>query len=379
MAQVQTGIEVLRANQFAQLKGKRVGLFTNLNAVDNNLVSTYDILRLAPEVNLTAIFSPEHGLAAALADGQLIGSSVDVRTGLPIHSLYGPSEHPTAEMLAGVDVIVCDSQDIGVRYYTFTWTMSHILEAACEHSVEIIILDRPNPLGGYPFGTPLDMHFASLVGRYPVPTQPGMTMGELAQLFNIQWNPTPAQVSVIACKNYHRSMTWEQTGLTFVPPSPNMPRLITAQHYPGACLVEGTSLSEGRGTALPFEIVGAPALDGYALAETLNAHNWAGVRFRPHVFQPNASKYEGELCAGVQAHITDAQTYQPLPVWLDVLAAIYQQQPFTWNDHFERLIGTDKVRTLIETNASFDTLFSEWKSTCSDFNQLRQPYLIYED
>lgn len=379
MAQVHTGIEVLRANGFAPLRGKRVGLFTNLNAVDSDLVSTYDILRKAPEVNLRAIYSPEHGLAAALADGERIGSSIDTQTGLPIHSLYGETQHPTADMLADVDVIVCDSQDIGVRYYTFTWTMSHILEAAGEHSVEVMILDRPNPLGGYAFGAPLDTRFASLVGRYPVPTQPGMTIGELAQLFNAQWNPTPAKLSVITCQNYHRSMTWEDTGLTFVPPSPNMPRLLTARHYPGACLVEGTSLSEGRGTALPFEIVGAVGLDGYALAETLNTQGWAGVRFRPHVFQPHASKFVGEVCSGVQVHITDVQAYQPLPTWLGILAAVYQQQPFEWNDHFERLIGSANIRTLIENNTPLDSLFAEWRESCADFNQLRQPYLIYED
>ncbi len=379
MAQVSIGIEVLRANQFALLRGKRVGLFTNLNAVDSDLISTYDILRRAPEVNLTAIFSPEHGLAAALADGQAINSAIDTRTGLPIHSLYGATEHPTADMLSNVDVIVCDSQDIGVRYYTFTWTMSHILEAAGEHGVEVIILDRPSPLGGYAFGAPLDMRFASLVGRFPVPTQPGMTMGELAQLFNARWNPTPAQLSIIKCQGYRRSMIWEETGLTFVPPSPNMPRLLTAQHYPGACLVEGTSLSEGRGTALPFEIVGAPGLDSYTLAETLNTRGWAGVRFRPHVFQPTTSKYVGELCGGVQVHITDPLIYQPLPVWLGVLTTIYQMQPFDWNDHFERLIGTDAVRSLVEKNISLDSLFDEWDVSCAAFNQLRQPYLIYED
>jgi uncharacterized protein YbbC (DUF1343 family) len=379
VAQVQTGIEVLRASQFAPLQGKRVGLFTNLNAVDGDLVSTYDVLRRAPEVYLTAIFSPEHGLAAALADGQVINSSVDARTGLPIHSLYGATQHPTPDMLADVDVIVCDSQDIGVRYYTFTWTVSHILEAAGEHNVEVIILDRPNPLSGYAFGAPLDMRFASLVGQYPVPTQPGMTLGELAQLFNANWNPTPANLSVIACQGYHRAMTWDETGLTFVPPSPNMPRLLTAQHYPGACLVEGTSLSEGRGTALPFEIVGAPGLDGYALAETLNAQGWAGVRFRQYVFQPTASKYAGEVCSGVQAHITDIRAYQPLPVWLGVLSMIYQMQPFTWNDHFERLMGSDKVRSLIENKVPLNGLFEEWRESCAAFDQLRQPYLIYED
>ena len=368
---------MLRANGFAARRGKRVGLLTNLNAVDGDLVSTYTILRTASDVHLTALFSPEHGLAAALADGEVISSSTDTRTGLPIHSLYGATQHPSADMFENVDVVVCDSQDIGTRYYTFTWTMSHMLEAAGEHGVEVIILDRPNPLGGSVSGTALDLRFASLVGRYPVPTQPGMTMGEMAQMFNAHWNPTPAPLSVIACSGYQRAMLWAETGLTFVPPSPNMPKLVTAQHYPGACLVEGTSLSEGRGTALPFEIVGAPGLDGEALATALNTRGWMGVRFRPYFFKPSASKYAGAVCGGVQAHITDVQTYRPLEVWLGVLQTIYQQQPFTWNDHFERLIGSDIVRGLIERDEPLDDFLARSRLFCTDFDQQRQPYLLY--
>lgn len=374
---VHTGIEVLRDSGFAALRGKRVGLLTNLNAVDGDLTSTYDVLRTASGVELTTLFSPEHGLAAALADGEAISSSIDVRTGLPIYSLYGTTEHPSAAMLANVDVIVCDSQDIGVRYYTFTWTMSHVLEAAGENGVEVVILDRPNPLGGSVSGMMLDARFTSLVGRYPVPTQPGMTMGEMARMFNACWNRTRAQLSVVACSGYTRDMLWADTGLTFVPPSPNMPNLVTAQHYPGSCLVEGTSLSEGRGTALPFEIVGAPGLDSVALAEDLNGHRWTGVRFRPHIFKPSASKYAGELCSGVQAHITDLHTYHPLEVWLGVLATIYEHQPFTWNEHFERLVGTDRVRELIEAGAPLDDLFAEAQRFCQVFDQQRQPYLLY--
>jgi len=374
---VRTGIELIQTSNFAVLHGKRVGLLTNLNAVDSNLVSTYDIFRNASEVNLTTVFSPEHGLSAALSDGELIHSSIDGVTGIPIYSLYGDIKHPTAEMLSNVDVVVCDSQDIGARYYTFTWTMSYILEAAGEHNIEVIILDRPNPLGGQPSGMPLEKRFTSLVGRYPVPTQPGMTMGEMAQMFNALWNATPAQLSVIACENYERDMLWADTQLIFVPPSPNMAHLVTAQHYPGSCLVEGTSLSEGRGTSLPFEIVGAPGLDGRALADALNQESWSGVRFRPHIFKPSISKYAGEVCDGVQAHITDINVYRPIETWLGVLAAIYQQQPFSWNDHFERLIGTDKVRLLIESNASLDELFVEAKVYCHSFDQQRQPYLLY--
>ncbi len=375
---VRTGIEVLRASGFAPLRGKRVGLLTNLNAVDGDMVSTYDIFRTAPEVNLSALFSPEHGLSAALADGETIASSTDTRTGVPIYSLYGAAEHPTTDMFSNIDVVVVDSQDIGVRYYTFTWTMSHMLEAAGENGIEIIILDRPNPLGGHVSGMMLEEHFTSLVGRYPVPTQPGMTMGEMARMFNAMWNKTHANLSVIACEGYQRDMLWTDTGLSFVPPSPNMTHLITAQHYPGSCLVEGTSLSEGRGTALPFEIVGAPEIDGRALADALNQQGWEGVRFRPHIFKPSTSKYAGELCGGVQAHITDLNTYRPLEVWLGALAIIDQHQPFTWNNHFERLIGTGRARSLIETGASLDNLFVEAGAFCKAFDQARQTYLMYE-
>jgi uncharacterized protein YbbC (DUF1343 family) len=377
MATVRTGIEVLRANGFAQLRGKRVGLLTNPSAVDSALVSTYAILQRAENVNLVALFSPEHGLTADAADGESVTSKIDPLTGLPVYSLYGATERPTRDMLENIDVIVVDIQDIGVRYYTFTWTMSHVLEAAGEYGVEVIILDRPNPLGGFPTGAPLDMQFSSLVGRYPVPTQPGMTLGELAQLFNATWNPHPAQLTVIRCKGYTRSMDWLETGLPLVPPSPNMPHLVTAQHYPGACLVEGTSLSEGRGTALPFEIVGAPGIDGIALAGTLNAQGWDGVCFRPHVFKPTASKHAGIVCEGVQAHITDSSSYQPVQVWLGVLSIIYRQYPFVWNRHFTRLIGSDTVQPLIENGTLLDALFAEWDAFCADFAQQRQQYLIY--
>jgi uncharacterized protein YbbC (DUF1343 family) len=374
---VQTGIEVLRGGGFAALRGKRVGLLTNPSAVDRALVSTYAILRRAADVNLVALFSPEHGLTAAAADGEPVTSMLDPATGLPIYSLYGVTERPTREMLANVDAVVVDIQDIGVRYYTFTWTVSHLLEAAGEYGVEVVILDRPNPLGGEAAGAALDTRFASLVGRCPVPTQPGMTLGELAQLFNAVWNPHPAQLTVIPCEGYRRGMRWAETELPFVPPSPNMPHLVTAQHYPGSCLVEGTSLSEGRGTALPFEIVGAPDIDSEILADMLNAQGWQGVRFRPHVFKPSAGKHPGSVCGGVQAHITDEHAYQPVQVWLGVLAVINRQFPFSWNRHFTRLIGSDTVQPLIEAGTALDELFAEWRVFCSAFEQQRQPYLLY--
>ncbi|MBX3086477.1 MAG: DUF1343 domain-containing protein [Anaerolineae bacterium] len=377
--QVITGIEALRAQKFAPLRGKRVGLLTNPSAVDRLLNSTLDILRSADEVQLVALFSPEHGIAAAVADGEPVASGRDPRTGLTLHSLYGETTRPTPDMLRGLDVIVCDIQDIGVRYYTFTWTITHVLEAAGEAGIEVMILDRPNPLGGKVAGAPLEPALTSLVGRVPVPTQPGMTLGELARLFNATWNPTPAALSVIACEGYRRGMMWAEIGLPFVPPSPNMPHLVTAQHYPGACLVEGTTLSEGRGTALPFEIFGAPGLNGHALAEALNKQDWDGVRFRPHYFQPAANKHAGVMCGGVQAHITDAAAYRPLRVWLGVLAAILSLYTFEWNaGHFDRLIGVHGVRERIDAGEALDDLFAQWEQFCRDFAVMRTPYLLYE-
>lgn len=374
---VRVGIEVLRDNGFSSLRGKRVGLLTNPSAVDGDLNSTYDILRNAPDVRLTALFGPEHGFAAAAPDGESVASNIDARTGLPIYSLYGPTRRPTREMFANVDILMCDIQDIGVRYYTFMWTISHAIEAAGEFGLEVLILDRPNPLGDKVAGAPLESRFASLVGRYPVPTQHGMTLGELAQMVNLEWSPHPAQLAVIPCEGYHRGMAWDSTGLPFVPPSPNMPHLVTVQHYPGACLIEGTSLSEGRGTALPFEIVGAPGLDGTALADALNQSCGPGVRFRPHMFRPSASKFASELCGGVQAHIVDPGAYRPLEVWLTALRVIRTCYPFTWNDHFERLIGVDGVPALIDSDEPLDDLFAAWQNFCVSFGDERQPFLIY--
>ncbi len=376
MSMVKTGIEVLRDQAFAPLVGKRVGLFTNPSAVDRLLNSTYDILRHAPQVQLAAFFSPEHGFAATAAEGEHVRSSLDAQTGLPVHSLYGESLHPTADMFAEIDVIVCDIQDIGTRYYTFAWTVSHVLEGAGEHGVPVIILDRPNPLGDRVAGPILETRLASLVGRFPIPIQHGMTLGELMQMVNDLWNPTPATLSVIPCQGYARMMSWEETELPFVPPSPAMPHLITARHYPGSCLIEGTTLSEGRGTGLPFEIVGAPYIDSHLLAAHLNDLELAGVRFRPHTFKPFASKYAGEVCAGVQAHIIDTNAYQPIETWLRVMRVIRHLYPqdFGWNErHFDRLIGNDTIRQQIEADVPHD----EWQAECEAFIEQRIPYLIY--
>ena len=368
---IKLGIDRLVETGFAELQGLKVGLFTNLSAVNRDLTPTYDLFRKTDKVQLVALFSPEHGLAGAVADGVIVASGIDTQTGLPIHSLYGGNYHPTAEMLNGIDLLVCDIQDIGVRYYTFLWTITHILEACGEYGVRVMLLDRPNPLGKRVDGGGLQPELASLVGRHPIPIQHGMTLGELASMINAIWNPTPADLSV---------MRYEGTSAgssVFVPPSPNMAHLVTAQHYPGACLVEGTSLSEGRGTALPFELAGAPGIDGAALAVQLNALNLEGVRFRPHQFQPTASKHSNELCGGVQVHITDAASYRPIQTWLHVIRAM--RPHFTWlESHFDRLIGDTSTREKIDAGVPIDDIIAEWDTFLADFDQKRQPYLLYE-
>jgi uncharacterized protein YbbC (DUF1343 family) len=368
---IRVGLEVLQASGFRGLKRKRVGLLTNPSAVDRHLHSAYDIFRSASQINLTALFAPEHGFTAAAADGEHIASGIDPRTGLPVHSLYGTTLHPTPEMLQGVDVIVCDIQDIGVRYYTFVWTISHLLEAAGAAGVAVMILDRPNPLGRLVEGPILDPRFASLVGRFPVPVRHGLTLGELAQIINQEWNATPAQLTVISFKDRRAKLAH------FVPPSPNIPNLRTVRHYVGACLIEGTNLSEGRGTALPFQIVGAPFIDGEKLADRLNATLRAPVA-RPHTFRPTASKFAGETCYGVQIHAPVKQG--ALELWLEIIREIRQLYPdqFVWNvAHFDRLIGTDQVRLAIEAGETVQSITQTWKTQTYEFTRQSRRYHLY--
>lgn len=369
-----TGLDHLIAQNFEPLRGQRVGLLTNPSAVTRDLVSAYEVFRRVENIfTLTALFAPEHGFAGAIPAGDPVATYTDPLTGVPVHSLYGAAEQsrPTAAMLRDLDVLVCDIQDIGVRYYTFTWTITHAIEACGEHGVRVLILDRPNPLPRID-GPTLDPGVSSIVGRVPVPVRHGLTLGEMARMFNTLWNPTPADLTVVPC---------DPTGAAlWIPPSPNMPHLSTLAHYPGACLIEGTNLSEGRGTALPFEIVGAPFIDGAALAEELNMHDLPGVKFRPHVFEPTASKWAHHICGGVQAHITDAALFRPIHTWLDVLLTtrrLYGEK-FEWHSaHFDRLIGNPRVRQAIDAGDSLDTITAGWEVSCREFEELRRPYLLY--
>ncbi len=395
-----TGLDTLIADDFALLRDRRIGLLTNPSAVDARLVSAYRVLTDAPGVTVTALFGAEHGFAGTAKDGEAVGSAVDPRTGIPVYSLYGEHLAPTADMLRDVDVLVVDIQDVGVRYYTYAWTVSYLLEAAGARGLPVIVLDRPNPLGGAVVEGPLlERAQASFVGRFPVPVRHGLTLGELAQMVNARWNPTPAALTVVRCEGWCHAHSWADLGRPWVPPSPALAHLSSARHYPGACLIEGTQLSEGRGTGLPFEIAGAPWIDAEALVDHLNGEGWGerlGARFRPHTFQPTGSKWAGEVCGGVQVHEIDSARWRPLDVWLGLIIAIRRLYPdaFAWlppdpasgMQHFDRLIGAAWVRRQIEadvdasvpTGAMLGRFAAEWADDSRAFELERQPYLLYD-
>lgn len=389
---VKTGFEILKEKGYKPLHGQRVGLLTNPSAIDRTLESTYYTLCHEKHVNMVALFAPEHGAAGTKPEGENITSGIDTLTGLPLYSLYGESYSPTPEMLKDLDVIVCDIQDVGARYYTYVWTISHILEAAGKYNTTVVLLDRPNPLGGIQINGPLlNPQYSSLVGRYPVPIQHGMTLGELVWMINETWNTTLARLSIISCKNWERDMTWKDTRLPWAPPSPNMPHLSTVRHYPGACLIEGTNLSEGRGTSLPFEVTGAPWIDDLKLAHHLNAQPWCddyGVRFRPHTFIPNQSKWAGEVCYGVQVYIHNETTWRPIEAWLSLISEIRHLYPddFEWLPavsasgmrHFDRLVGSPHIRENIDNNLPIREMAETWRADCAAFDEARQPFLLYE-
>jgi uncharacterized protein YbbC (DUF1343 family) len=386
---IQLGIDVLIANDFAPIKGKRVGLYTNLSAVNSDLVPSYLIFAQAKATNLVALFAPEHGIMGAQLEGEKVSSTIEETSRVPVYSLYGENYRPMAESLAQIDVLVCDIQDIGVRYYTFLWTLSYIMEACAEHGVPIIVCDRPNPLGGdIVQGSPLDERFSSIVGRFNIPIRHGMTIGELAQMMNEVFLPKKAALTVIACQNYRRDMDFWAQGRQWVPPSPNLPHYINIQHYSGSCLIEGTKFSEGRGTAVPFELIGAPFLNGAVFADYMNMQGLAGVRFRPHAFRPTSSKFNGETCQGVMAHITNMHTYNPLQVWLSVLRElrIAYEEEFQWQPpyqedskhHFDLLIGNDTVRQQLDQGVSVADIMSEWLPSLEQFSRQRLAYLLYK-
>jgi uncharacterized protein YbbC (DUF1343 family) len=377
MGQVRPGISVLLDARRDLLRGRRVGVLTGPSGVLPDLTGTADALLQAADVRL--LFGPEHRLHGAAAAGSHIASRTH-HSGMPIYSLYGANLAPSPEQLAGLDVIVCDIQDVGCRFYTYVWTLVKLMQSAAAAGVAVIVADRPNPLGGAVEGPGVDNDYRTLVGLHDVPIRHGLTLGELARLANGELG-IDCELTIVPCAGWRRADGWEATGLPWVPPSPNMPTAATALLYPGTCLLEGTNLSIGRGTALPFEWLGAPWLDGIVLADALNEVDVPGVRWRPIAFQPCAAPYAGELCYGVQPHVMDAQAFRPVLSGITLLSVLMQTHDrFAWSvTHFDRLAGSPRMREAIEAGIPPAEMAGEWRGYEAAFRVRAARFLLYPE
>jgi uncharacterized protein YbbC (DUF1343 family) len=389
---IQTGLERLVAGELTALRGRRVGLIANPTAVDAELRHAVDVLDAGPEVDLIALFGPEHGLRGDAQDMIGVTDARDARTGLPVWSLYGhdaASLAPTPQMLDGIDVLVYDVQDVGSRYYTFVWTMVLAMRAAAAAKVAFVVLDRPNPIGGALVeGGAIAPGYDSFVGLVSCPNRHGLTAGEIAR-WRAAEEKLDLELHVAELRGWRRDMSFAETGLPWVMPSPNMPTVDTALVYPGMCLVEGTELSEGRGTTRPFELAGAPYLDGDAFATALAAEHLPGCRMRPVVFTPMFQKHAGRACGGVQIHVTDREAFRPYLTGVAWLRAARQVAPeqFQWRTRayefvdqipaIDLLAGSDQVRTMIDAGAPLHDIAATWTADEHAFAEARRDWLLY--
>ena len=379
---VRPGLEVLLSDSIHLIQGLRVGLITNHTGIDSRRVHGIDRLAAVPQVELAALFSPEHGIRGEAEGGVGIQSQEDERTGLPIHSLYGETRKPTPEMLEGLDALLFDIQDVGARYYTYVSTMALAMEAAGEAGIPFLVLDRPNPIGGVAVqGSVLDPEFATFVGLFPVPMRHGMTPGELARLYVGEFG-IQVDLEVLPLEGWRREMTFGDTNLPWVPPSPNMPSVESALHYPGTCLFEGTNISVGRGTDIAFQIVGAPWLNGDSLAAALARYQIPGVDFQAVHFtpqNPGDGKFPDQEVQGVRL-VSLSPDYDPTLAALALLRETRRMSGDRWEwrqGHFDRLAGTDRLREGVETGHQLDVLREGWDEALEAFRRLRDGYLIY--
>ncbi|HEY2155141.1 MAG TPA: DUF1343 domain-containing protein [Isosphaeraceae bacterium] len=400
-ARVATGLDVLAAEWFARLEGRKVGLIVNPTSVDARLRHIVDLAASTPAITIGGLFGPEHGIRAEAQDLIGVSSGVDRRTGATVHSLYGAdvaSLAPTPEQLEGIDTLVFDVQDVGSRYYTFPATMRYAMQAAARAGISFVVLDRPNPIGGeWIEGPTVTAGHESFISARPIPIRHGLTVGELALLDRAELG-LDLDLTVVECRGLNRAMLWPDTGLPWVLPSPNMPTPDTAAVYPGGCLIEGTNLSEGRGTTRPFELWGAPWLDPYELAEEIERELYAcglspGVMLRPCSFQPTFQKHAGALCGGVQVHVTDPAAFRPVAVYTIGLAVAsrLKEDRFAWRTEtyefvsnpiaIDLLYGSSRERTLIDSSPpsewARDLFEGEWRRDELAFAERRVPYLLY--
>jgi len=422
---VKPGVEVLFAKHLDLIRGKRVGLITNPTGVDRNLDSIVGLFRAHPDVKLVALYGPEHGVRGNAQAGQFVPFYFDDDYQLPVFSLYGQTEKPPPDMLTnideymrsfdtqspaavvgqasclstngqdaratnafhGIDVMVFDLQDVGTRVYTYIATMAFAMQACADAGIPIIVLDRPNPVNGIAMEGPILEYpkHSSFIGLYPIPLRHGMTVGELARLFNEKFvladgHHKKANLTVVPMENWTRGEWFDETSLPWVMPSPNLPTLDSATVYPGQVLLEGTDLSEGRGTTKPFEIFGAPWIDGFTLAKELNALKLPGVKFREIWFTPTFSKFSGQLCGGCQLHVTDRQAYRPVATALAILSVvkkIYGDKLEFHAKYFDRVLGTSSVREALERGEPVEKIVAGFQPGLDDFAKLRAPFLLY--
>jgi uncharacterized protein YbbC (DUF1343 family) len=373
-----------------RLNGLRVGVLANPASIDHNFRHVADVLAASPHWTLAAIFGPQHGFRSDLQDNMIeTPHAEDKRRKVPIFSLYSETREPTPAMLDLIDVLVIDIQDVGARIYTFIYTMANCLAAAARKGLPVIVCDRPNPIGGTAIEGPmLEPGYESFVGQYPIPMRHGMTVGELARLFN-ERHGLGAALEVVPMEGWSRGMYWDETGLPWVMPSPNMPTLDTAIVYPGTVLFEGTMLSEGRGTTRPFELIGAPWLDGEELAARLNAIGLAGVYFRPAIFEPTFQKHAKATCGGCQIHVTDREAFEPVKAGVALMRECFGLAPdrFEWRappyeyEHdkmpIDILAGSPQLRQQIERQTPLADIAASWHAGEAAFAKIRAPYLLY--
>jgi len=408
---VRLGVEVFLEKHLDLVQGKRVGLITNPTGTDSRLATTVDLFLGNPEVRLVALYGPEHGVRGDAQAGQYVPYYVDRKYGLPeynlpVFSLYGQSMKPEAGMLKnidefmrsfdtketgkapegamveGIDVMMFDIQDVGTRVYTYVATMAYSMQAAAENGIEFIVLDRPNPVNGEDMEGPILEYpeFSSFIGLFPIPERHAMTIGELARMFNDKFLARKAKLTVVPMEGWTREMWFDQTGLPWIIPSPNMPTLDTATVYPGLVMIEGTNMSEGRGTTKPFELFGAPWIDGFDLARTLNGLSLPGVRFREAWFTPSFSKFQGQLCSGCQVHVTDRSAFRPFSTALHIIKTVRDISPGKFEfhaDYFDQVMGTASVRKALEAGADVATILANIEPGLAAFAELRKPYLLY--
>lgn len=405
-AKTRLGVDVLFDKHLDLIRGKRVGLITNPTGLDGSLTSIIERFRTHPEVKLAALYGPEHGVRGNAQAGEYVPFYFDEQLKLPVFSLYGQSQKPPADMLTHIDaymrefdtretgkvpeagmlkaieVMVFDLQDVGTRVYTYVATMAYAMQAAAENDIPFVVLDRPNPIGGVTMEGPI-LEFpkhSSFIGLYPVPARHAMTAGELAQLFNARFLPRKAKLTVVPMENWTRGAWFDETGLPWTLPSPNMPTLDTATVYPGMVLLEGTNLSEGRGTTRPFEFFGAPWIDGYVLARELNALGLPGVKFRETWFTPTFSKFKGERCGGAQLHVTDRNAFRSVTAVLAILQTVkklYGGKLELHADYFDKVMGTSTVREALERGEGYEKIAAGFTPGIEEFAKTREPFLLY--